>query len=163
MKDIKPAAPNSGDSVKKAAPPKGPGLRKFNVFVDGEYFEVEVEPVGGIPMMYAPAAPARQQWAPPPPPVHEVAPAPQAAPTPTAPAAPSTPAYAANIEAPMPGMVIRYEVKQGDRVNVDDVVLILEAMKMENSITSPIAGTVLRIERKEGETVQKGDVLAVIG
>ncbi len=163
MKDARSTGPNSDKPAKKATPPKGPGLRKFNVFVDGEYFEVEVEAVGVPLMMYAPTAPAPQQWAPPPAPV---APAPQAAPatTPTpAPAPPSASGYATNIVAPMPGMVIRYEAKQGDRVNVDDVVLILEAMKMENSITSPVAGTVLHIERKEGETVQKGDVLAVIG
>jgi pyruvate carboxylase subunit B len=154
MKDARSTGPNSDKPAKKATPPKGPGLRKFNVFVDGEYFEVEVEAVRVPLMMYAPTAPA------------PVAPAPQAAPAtaPTpAPAPPSASGYATNIVAPMPGMVIRYEAKQGDRVNVDDVVLILEAMKMENSITSPVAGTVLRIERKEGETVQKGDVLAVIG
>jgi pyruvate carboxylase subunit B len=163
MRDAKSAAPHSDKSAKRAAPPKGPGLRKFNVFVDGEYFEVEVEAVGGPPLMYAPTAPAPQQWAPPPTPV---APAPQAAPVAEpalAPASPSAPVYATNIVAPMPGMVIRYEVKQGDRVNVDDVVLILEAMKMENSIPSSVAGTVLHLERKEGETVQKGDVLVVIG
>ena len=67
------------------------------------------------------------------------------------------------MEAPMPGMVIRYEVKEGDTVNEGDVVLILEAMKMENSITAPVSGTVLKINYKDGDSVQKGDVLAVIG
>ena len=63
----------------------------------------------------------------------------------------------------MPGMVIRYEVKEGDAVNEGDVVLILEAMKMENSITAPVSGTVLSIPFKNGDSVQKGNTLAVIG
>ena len=63
----------------------------------------------------------------------------------------------------MPGMVIRYEVEEGDSVNEGDVILILEAMKMENSIASPVAGTVLSIPFKNGDSVQKGNTLAVIG
>jgi pyruvate carboxylase subunit B len=63
----------------------------------------------------------------------------------------------------MPGMIIRYEVKEGDAVKEGDVVLILEAMKMENSITSPSAGVVKQINCKDGQSVQKGDVLAVVG
>jgi pyruvate carboxylase subunit B len=66
------------------------------------------------------------------------------------------------IQAPMPGMIIRYEVKEGDAVDEGDLVLILEAMKMENSITAPVSGTVQPIAFKSGDTVQKGDVLAVI-
>jgi pyruvate carboxylase subunit B len=63
----------------------------------------------------------------------------------------------------MPGMVIRYEVNEGDSVKEGDVVLILEAMKMENSITAPVSGTVLSIPFKSGDSVQKGNTLAVIG
>lgn len=63
----------------------------------------------------------------------------------------------------MPGMIIRYEVKEGDAVKEGDVVLILEAMKMENSIMSPVSGTVKRINFKDGDSVQKGDILAIIG
>ena len=63
----------------------------------------------------------------------------------------------------MPGMIIRYEVAVGDTVNEGDVVLILEAMKMENSITAPASGSVLSISFKNGDSVQKGDTLAVIG
>lgn len=63
----------------------------------------------------------------------------------------------------MPGMIIRYEASVGASVKEGDVVLILEAMKMENSITSPVSGTVKQINFKDGDTVQKGDVLAVIG
>jgi len=60
-------------------------------------------------------------------------------------------------------MIIRFEVAVGASVKEGDVVLILEAMKMENSITSPTSGTVKEIRFKDGESVQKGDVLAVIG
>ncbi|HOI95848.1 MAG TPA: pyruvate carboxylase subunit B [Syntrophobacter fumaroxidans] len=145
----------------KVAPEKGPGLRTFSVFVDEEFFEVGVEQIGGAPAitsitpMVAPvAAPAA---------------APAAAPKPAAaPAAAPKPAAApveggTKLEAPMPGMVIRYEVKEGDSVKEGDVVMILEAMKMENSITAPAAGVIKQICCKDGQSVQKGDVLAVIG
>jgi pyruvate carboxylase subunit B len=150
------------EKVEKPAPEKGPGVRTFNVFVDGDYFEVEVDEVGGAPlvtsvtpMMPQPVAPAA---APPPTPAAAPAPAPAAAKPAAKPAVEGT-----AIEAPMPGMVIRYEVTEGDSVNEGDVVLILEAMKMENSITAPISGTVLSIPFKSGDSVQKGNTLAVIG
>jgi len=63
----------------------------------------------------------------------------------------------------MPGMIIRYEVKEDDSVKEGDVVLVLEAMKMENSITSPVSGTVKKVNFKDGESVQKGDVMLVVG
>lgn len=165
------------EKVEKEAPPKGADTRTFNVFVDGEYFEVDVEQVGGAPVItsIAPAAqPAAPQAAPqaprpslvpPPPPRPAAAPTPTA--TPQAPPAPKPAAAAAAegtpIEAPMPGMIIRYEVNEGGAVNEGDVVLILEAMKMENSIMSPVAGTVKKINFKDGDSVQKGDVLAIVG
>lgn len=64
--------------------------------------------------------------------------------------------------APMPGMVVRYEAGEGARVAEGDVVVILEAMKMENFITSPRAGIVRKARFREGESARKGDVLAVI-
>ncbi|MCL0057448.1 acetyl-CoA carboxylase biotin carboxyl carrier protein subunit [Dehalococcoidales bacterium] len=67
------------------------------------------------------------------------------------------------IVAPMPGLIIRYEVEVGDEVKADDIVVILEAMKMENAITTPISGRVKAINFKEGDIVAKDDVLAVIG
>jgi pyruvate carboxylase subunit B len=63
----------------------------------------------------------------------------------------------------MPGMIIRYEVEEGATVSEGDVVLILEAMKMENSIPAPCGGTVKKINYKDGDSVQKDDVLAIIG
>jgi len=164
------------EKPKKEAPPKGPGIRTFNVFVDGEYFEVEVEEVGGVPVITTVTPPPQAQPqpmtppplattpAPPPPPPPPSAatpppPKPEAAPAPK-PAAPVT--GGTPVEAPMPGMIIRYEVKEGDMVNEGDVILVLEAMKMENTITTPVAGRVAKINFKEGDSVQKGDVLAVI-
>lgn len=151
----------------KEVPPKSNAARQFNVFVDGDYFSVEVEAVGGSPLITAitpVAAPALAARAAPAPPA---APKPAAAPAP-APAEPPKPVTAAvdggvRIEAPMPGMVIRYEVKEGDNVQEGDVVMILEAMKMENSILATAAGTIKQILCKDGQSVQKGDVLAVIG
>lgn len=143
------------EKPQKQAPPKGEAIRTFNVFVDGEYFEVEVDQIGGAPAiasitaMPAPVAAAPVALKP-------------AAPAPAAPKA--APVEGGSpLEAPMPGMVIRYEVKVGDAVKEGDVVMILEAMKMENSLPSPVSGTVKAINFKEGQSVQKGDVLAVIG
>jgi pyruvate carboxylase subunit B len=148
------------EKAQKDVPEKGEGARQFNVFVDGDYFSVEVEAVGGAPMITS-IAPAPQV----------AMPKPAAAPKPAAPAAapaavpkPAAPVEGgARLEAPMPGMVIRYEVKEGDQVKEGDVVMILEAMKMENSILAPATGAVKQICCKEGQSVQKGDVLAVIG
>jgi pyruvate carboxylase subunit B len=148
------------EKVEKPAPEKGPGIRTYNVFVDDEYFEVEVEEVGGTPTVTsvtpmtpqaarAPAAPAPAPSTPPP--------------EPAKPAAAPRVEGATPIEAPMPGMIIRYEVQEGDTVKEGDVLLILEAMKMENSITTTVAGTVVSIPFKSGDSVQKGDVLAAIG
>ncbi|MCK8603084.1 pyruvate carboxylase subunit B [Desulfoferrobacter suflitae] len=167
------------EKVAKETPPKGPDSRTFNVFVDGEYFEVEVEQVGGAPVVTS-IAPAAQPAAPPqaapaaprpslvPPPPPKPAAAPTPAPQAAAPPKPAAPAAAAAadgtpIESPMPGMIIRYEVNEGGAVNEGDVVLILEAMKMENSIMSPVSGTVKKINFKDGDSVQKGDVLAIVG
>jgi pyruvate carboxylase subunit B len=160
------------EKPQKAAPPKGPGVRTFNVFVDGDYYEVEVEMVGGAPMLTSitPMPQPAPMPAPAPTPVPaalQASPRPAAAPAPQ-PAPAPRPAQSAGtagtpIEAPMPGMIIRYEVAEGASVKEGDVVLILEAMKMENSIASPAAGTLLKINFKDGDSVQKGDVLAVIG
>jgi biotin carboxyl carrier protein len=61
----------------------------------------------------------------------------------------------------MPGMVIRYEVAEGAEVDEGQVVLILEAMKMENHIVSPVRGVVRELRCLTGQSVKKNDVLAV--
>ena len=150
------------DSLDKPLPAKGPGLRTFNVFVEGQYYEVEVECTSGAPVItgVAPAAMAAP-----------AAPKPAAAPA-AAPAAKPAAAPAAGevlapgdvpLRAPMPGMIISYAVKVGDKVNTGDLVCVLEAMKMQNSLPAPASGTVKAIHFEPGASVAKDAVILVIG
>jgi len=66
------------------------------------------------------------------------------------------------VPVPMPGTVIRYMVKVGDKVKAGDIVLMLEAMKMENAIPAPVAGTIKAVNFVAGAAVKKGEVLAII-
>ncbi len=66
------------------------------------------------------------------------------------------------VTAPMPGMVVRYVLGEGERVAKGDVLVVLEAMKMENFITAPSDGVVKKICMREGQAAKKGDVLAVV-
>ena len=160
--------------TKKEAPAKSENLRRFNVFVDEEYFEVGVDSLDGAPVVsyVQPAAPmAPMVPAAPAAPAAPPAPAP-AAPEPAAPApepekAPE-PAVAeavegATITAPMPGMIVRYEKQVGDAVSEGETVVVLEAMKMENALPAPASGTIKAINFASGDSVAKGDVLCVIG
>ncbi len=148
------------EKVEKPAPEKGPGVRTFNVFIDGDYYEVDVDPVGGSPSIsFAPPVAAA------PPPVQSPPAQPAAAP---AKASQKKAAAAASVDgtkviAPMPGMVIRYLVKVGDKVKTGDPLLILEAMKMQNNVPSPVDGEVKAIGFEPGASVQTNDVLAVVG
>ena len=140
---------------------------KYQVKVDGKVFEVEVEKVGGgyasltpASLTAAPAAPAPQAAAPAP---QAAAPAPApAAPAEPAPAAPAAPAGGAgDVVAPMPGTVLKVNVNNGDTVASGDVILILEAMKMENEIVAPCAGKIT-LNVKAGETVDTDALLASV-
>ena len=89
-----------------------------------------------------------------------------AAPTaePAAPAAPAAAPGAGNaLKAPLPGTINTINVKVGDKVNVGDVVLVLEAMKMQNNIEAETAGTVTSILVNPGDSVMEGAVLLTIG
>lgn len=66
------------------------------------------------------------------------------------------------VKAPMPGSVLEVKVKEGDTVKDGDVLLVLEAMKMENELTASQAGTVTEILVKKGDTVNSGDPLIVL-
>jgi pyruvate carboxylase subunit B len=151
------------DSLEKPAPEKGPGLRTFNVFVDDQYYEVEVECTSGAPIitgiapMAAPTAAASARPAAPTP----RAAAPAAKPA-AAPAAEALGAGEVPLRAPMPGMIISYSVKVGDKVNTGDPVCILEAMKMQNSLTAPASGTIKSINFESGASVAKDAILLVI-
>ena len=101
-----------------------------------------------------------------------VAPAPAASPTPTPAAKPAAPAAAPvpaasttgnAIKAPLPGTITAINVKEGDKVNVGDVVIVLEAMKMQNNIEAEYAGTVTSIKVVPGDAVMEGSVLLTIG
>ena len=63
----------------------------------------------------------------------------------------------------MPGNILDVKVKPGDTVKAGDVLLVLEAMKMENEIMAPAAGTVAAVNVAKGATVNAGDVLCVLG
>jgi pyruvate carboxylase subunit B len=149
------------DSLAQAPPEKGAGLRTFNVFVDGAYYNVEVECTSGAPVITSLAPAAAPVAAAP-----KTA-APAAAPRPAAaPAAPAAAAMAAGdvpLRAPMPGMIISYSVKVGDQVKTGDLVCVLEAMKMQNSLPAPAAGEIKAINFEPGASVAKDAVILVIG
>jgi glutaconyl-CoA decarboxylase len=126
--------------------------RKFRIVVNGKAYEVDVEELGA-----SAAAPVSTPVA--------SAPAPAAVSAPTAApvAAAPVPQGAATVSSPMPGKILKVNVKPGDKVSDGDVVIILEAMKMENEIFAPQAGTVAEVRCKEGDSVNSGDVLLVVG
>jgi biotin carboxyl carrier protein len=140
------------EKPQKVVPKKGPRVRTFNVFVEGEYYQVDVEVVDGSPTITVspsvtvaspslsfPATKTEEKKVP-----------------------PAAVAEEARVLAPMPGMVIRYLVNIGDKVKAGDVLLILEAMKMQNNIPAPIDGVVKAIDSRAGDWVNKGDILAII-
>ncbi len=149
------------EKIEKTVPEMGDNLRKFNVLVDGEYFAVEVEDPGG------PVISSITQIAPRP------APAPAAAPAPAPPkeatkpvavkAAPATgDEEGTPLIAPMPGMIVGVNKKEGDQVSEGETILILEAMKMENALPSPVTGIIKKINLGVGDQVAKNDILCVI-
>ena len=90
--------------------------------------------------------------------------APVAAPAPAAPAAPAAaaPAGGEKVNAPMPGTILSVNVKVGDAVKKGQVLVVLEAMKMENEIMSPVDGTVTFVGVNQGATVESGSAICVI-
>ena len=149
------------DTRSQAAPDKGPGTRGFNVFVDGQYYQVEVECTSGAPVIsgigVSPVA-ARGTGVSP---VVAAAPAPRPAATPAA--AESLAAGDVPLRAPMPGMIISYAVKVGDAVKTGDLICVLEAMKMQNSLPAPATGQVKAIHFEPGASVAKDAAILVIG
>lgn len=128
---------------------------KYIVTVNGKNYEVEVErgQATVLKVEQAPAAPAPQAAAPAP-----------AASAPAAQPAPQPAPQAANlsgepIKAPMPGTVLSIKVTPGTAVKRGDIVLILEAMKMENEIFAPRDGVIAQIVTTQGASVNTGDVL----
>ena len=131
---------------------------KYKVTLNNRVYEVEVEQ--GEAMLvneYELAAPAAAAA----PAAPAAAPVAAAAPA----AAPAAGALAAGevITSPMPGNILKINVTQGQKVNEGDLLIVLEAMKMENEIFAPAAGTVSSIAVQKGASVNPGDTLCVIG
>ena len=135
-------------------------MRRFLINVNGNSYEVEVEELTG-----AAGAPANRA-------VSAAVPAASAVQTPVKEMASvqpavsqniQTPAGATEVKSPLPGIVLGINVSVGDAVSEGDVLVIIEAMKMENEIMSPKSGTVLSIAAARDMTVNTGDLLLVIG
>ncbi len=120
-------------------------MKNYRITVNGVAYDVAVEELGaGVAPAVAPTP---------------VAAAPVVAPVAPAPAA-SGAAGAVKIESPMPGKILAIKANAGQAVKKGDVVMILEAMKMENEITAPADGTVASINVAVGDSVESGDTLA---
>jgi len=143
------AKAKAGKLVEKEIAPKEAEVRLLTQVGD-KVHSTGVEPVGAPPLTTPTTAPTVTP--PPTKPVEEKAPPSQV----------EAKAKEIAIEAPMPGMIISYEVKVGDEVSADDTVVILEAMKMSNAISTPVSGRVKAINFKSGDNVNRGDILAVI-
>lgn len=131
-------------------------LRKFRVKLNDKEYVVEMEEIGNPEgLSFTPAAPV-------------AAPAPVAAAAPVAEAAPAPAAAPVSVEggteviSPMPGNILSIAVKVGDVVTENQVLLVLEAMKMENNIVAPKAGTVAAIYAEKGTAIDVGQVMVVI-
>jgi len=115
-------------------------MKKYRVTVNGTVYEIELEELTGAAPVSAPAA------------------APAAAPAPAA----AAPAGGEQVTSPMPGNILAVNVAAGDTVKRGQVLMILEAMKMENEIMCPCDGKVVSVNTSKGATVESGTLLCVI-
>ena len=121
-------------------------MKSYTITVNGKVYEVTVEENTGAPK--APAAPA--------------APAPKA-PAPAAPApAAAGKAGSVQVTAPMPGKILGVKAAVGQAVKRGEVLIVLEAMKMENEIVAPDDGTVASINVTTGSSVEAGEIIATL-
>ena len=117
-------------------------MKKYNIKVNGKTYEVEVEETGSVsePVPQVTSVVRKEE-----------------------PVANNEPAKAADgalsIKAPMPGNIVKVNVKNGDKAKKGDVLLVLEAMKMENDITAPQDLTVANVAVTSGKQVNTGEVL----
>jgi pyruvate carboxylase subunit B len=152
------------EKIEKPIPDFSEYQRKFNVLVDGDYFEVDVDEAEG-----SPGVSSVRQFAPRPAPQVKAVPTPVATTKPATPVAPTAPAApvidtsgGTPLSAPMPGMIVGIAKKEGDTVSEGEIILTLEAMKMENGLPAPISGTITKINPGIGDQVAKNDILCVI-
>lgn len=117
-------------------------MKAYKVTVNGNVYEITLEVIDKSEVKAAPTAPA----------------------TPAAPVAPAAPATAGatTISAPMPGTILKVNVQNGASVKKGDILMILEAMKMENEICAPSDGTVSSVNVSSGATVEAGTVLCTL-
>ena len=131
---------------------------RYKVTLNNKVYEVEVEETSAMLVdeyeALAPVAPAAA-------PVAVAAPAAPVA-APAAAPAPVAAAAGEQVTAPMPGTILKVNVTQGAAVKKGDILVVLEAMKMENEILAPKDGTVAQIAVSKGATVDTGALLAVI-
>lgn len=126
-------------------------MKNYKVNVNGTEYKVSIELISETEAAAPVAAPA---------PAAPAAPAP-VAPAPAAPAA-TAPAGGEKVNAPMPGNILSVNVNVGDTVKKGQILVILEAMKMENEIVSPVDGTVTFVGVSKGATVESGSPICVI-
>ncbi len=121
-------------------------MKKYNVNVNGTMYEITLEVVEGADVTAPAATPAPVQ----------AAPAVEAAPAPAA-------ADGEQVNSPMPGNILAVNVNVGDTVKAGQVLMILEAMKMENEIMAGVDGKIVSLNVQKGSTVETGTLLCVIG
>ena len=114
-------------------------MKKYRVTVNGTAYEIELEELTGAAPAAAPAA--------------ATAPAPAAA---------AAPAGGEQVTSPMPGTILSVNVAAGDAVKRGQVLMILEAMKMENEIMCPCDGKIASVNTSKGASVESGTLLCVI-
>lgn len=122
-------------------------MKKYKVNVNGTNYEITMEIMEDDGKGAAPAAPA--------------APAPAAKPAAAPYVAPKGGA-GMEVKSPMPGNILSVNVNAGDTIKEGQVLMILEAMKMENEIMAPKSGTVTAVTVKKGDTVESGTLLCTI-
>ena len=125
-------------------------MKNYRITVNGVAYDVTVEELGTAASLAPVAAPAPA-----------AAPVPAAVPA-AAPAPAAVPAGGTAVKAPMPGTIVRVNVKAGDAVKKGDVLAVLEAMKMENDICAPADGKVLNVPVAQGASVATDEVLVTL-
>ena len=136
-------------------------MKNYKITINGKTYDVGVEE-NGVESKAVPAAVPQAAPAPKPAPKPAPAPAPKKAAAPAAKAAPA-PAGGGDVTAPLAGTVLSISVKEGDQVKAGQVLLIFEAMKMENEIVAPTAGTVKKIHVEKGAMLDTGAVVVTLG